>query len=271
MKKTLFDFNSYREYLRSEFPTRGEKRGGRVKLAEFIGVQKAFLSAVLNGKLGLNLEQALRVSQYLGHRKEEREYFLLLVQEDRAGSNDLKTYFRDQINKFILLRTEIQERIAVREALAEKDQMIYYSSWYYTAIHMCLMISHLQTPDAISKYLGLSRDLVIEILEFFSSSGLAKRVGSTYQAGPARLHIPADSPFVQKHHANWRLQALHSIERRKKDDLHYSLVMSISADGMRKIREILTQSIESSEVILQESKDEGVYALTIDLFDINSN
>ena len=271
MEKTLFEFDDYRGYLQSVLPTQGEKRGSRARLAMALGVQKAFVSAMLHGKMGLSLEQALRVSQFLQHRKEEQDFLLLLVQWDRAGSVDLKRHFRDQIEQVRTLRTQIRERIAVRDALGEKDQITYYSSWHYTAVHMCLMVPTLQTSEAIARYLGLPQNLVVEILEFFLGNGLARQEGNRYVAGPARLHIPADSPFVRKHHANWRVQSLQAVDRRRKESLHYSLVMSISREGMSEIREILARSIEASEVVLKKSKDEGVYALTMDLYELRTS
>jgi uncharacterized protein (TIGR02147 family) len=269
MENSLFEFDHYKEYLSRALPVRGEERGSRMRLADAIGVQKAYISAVLHGKMSLSLEQAYRTSQFLGHRDAERDFFLLLVQKDRAGSEDLRKHFESKIREVREARKNINERIDVRKELGEKDQILYYSSWHYTAVHMCLMVPKLQTVDAMARYLGLTQKMVLEILDFFLSAGLAKQEGQRYVAGPARLHIPANSPFIRKHHSNWRLQSIMSVDRNKKEELHYSLIMSISKEAMEQIREILTRSIEESEKVLRDAKDEGVYALTLDLFELN--
>ncbi|MGK5085548.1 TIGR02147 family protein [Bdellovibrionota bacterium FG-1] len=270
MQRTLFDFKDYRSYLKYVLPTGGHLRGSRIRLAEALGVQKGFISAVLHDKGEFSLEQAFRISRFLAHSEEEREFFLLLVQMARAGSKDLEGHFLNKINAMLVGRREIRERISTQATLSEADQLVYYSSWHYTAIHMCLMISGLRTPDGIARYLGLPTRAVSKILAFFVKTGLAEQRGTAYIAGPTRIHIASDSHFVSKHHTNWRMQAIQSMDRTQSEDLHYSLVMSISKGAAEKIREILLNSIQTTEPVIREAKDEGVYAMTIDLFSLNA-
>ena len=266
MKKNLFDFSHYRDYLIEALPTHGEERGSRTKLATQLGVQKGFISSILHGGAELSLEQGMRVSHFLSHTEDERDYFLLLVQMARAGSNDLETHFSKKIQEMITKRKQIRERIQVKDALSEGDQLHYYSNWHYTAIHMCLRIKKRQTIHAISRYLGLPSQRVFEVLDFFVKTGIASHLGDIFEVGPTRLHISADSPHVARHHTNWRMQAIQSLDRRAPEDLHYSLVMSISKDAALKIREALLRSIQSLEPVIRDAHDEEVVALTIDLF-----
>lgn len=268
MSKNVFDFKWYRDYLESAFPTKGEGRGSRVKLAQYLGVQKGFISAILHGKAELSLEQAFKVSKLLSHTQEEKDYFLLLVQMARAGSHELQEHFKGKLREIDAKRREVRERISVKDSLSERDQLLYYSNWHYTAVHMCLMVPELRTRGAIARYLGLPSELVAGVLEFFVKNGLAVQKGEFYSAGPARLHISADSPFVSRHHTNWRMQAIQALDRSRKESLHYSLVMSISPKAMGQIREILLQSLQKTESILREAKDETVCALTLDLFEL---
>lgn len=50
--------------------------------------------------------------------------------------------------------------------------------------------------------------------------------------------------FLAKHHANWRLQALHSLDRADPDDLHYSGPMALSEENAIKLRALLLNGIE---------------------------
>lgn len=270
MNHDLFEFKDYRAYLKAALPTSGKERGSRVRLADALGVQKGFVSSVLHGNAGLSLEQALKTSSFLSHSPEEREYFLLLVQFARAGSKDLSDYFETKLTEFQKRRNEIRERIQTKKSLSEPDQVRYYSSWHYTAVHMCLMIPQLRTPQAIAAYLHVPLPVVSRVLEFLVETGLAAQIGGKYSAGATRIHLPSESPLVARHHANWRMEAIRSTDRDAKGDLHYSSVMSISKDAAEQIRKILLNSIQAMEPIIRDAKDEGVYVLTTDLFELKS-
>jgi len=266
--KTVFDYLNYREYLKNALPVKGPDRGARAKLAGALNCQGAFISLVLGGSSHFSLEHAAKISRFLNHDTEERDYFLLLVHLARAGSKDLETYYREKIQGIQIRRREIKERVDTTTQLSEADQLTYYSSWHFTAIHMCLMVPHLQDKSAIAAALKLPQSRVSSVLNFLLKTGLAKLSGNRYVCGPTRIHLPADSPLVTKHHSNWRLQALQSMDSFHPSSLHYSSVMSLSQEAIEKIRTILLQAIETSEPIIKEAKEETVCVLAMDLFEI---
>lgn len=270
MKPDLFNFLDYQAYLSQALPTQGENRGARVKLAQALNVQKGFISAVLHGDSHFNLEQAIRVTRFLAHTEKENEYFLLLVQYARAGSEELKKHFKKKIEEILIKRREVRERISSKTDLSEADQTVYYSTWHHAAVHLCLMISKLQTPESMARYLGLQVEAVSRVLEFLVKTGLAKHTGHGFSAGPTRIHLPSNSPLVAKHHTNWRIQAIQALDRPKPRNLHYSLVMSISEDAAEKIRTILLEMIQKTEPVLKQAQDEAIYALSLDLFDLEA-
>lgn len=263
---SLFDAKDYRTYLKTALPTCGANRGQRTSLAHELRVQKGWISAVINGSAELSLEHAFRVSQFLSHSEDERGYFLLLVQHSRAGSKDLQDHFSKKILEIQSRRRELTERIRTKVKLSEMSQTTYYSSWHYTAVHMCLMIEKLRTPTSVADYLKLPIARVKAVLEFLFSNGLAELKDGHYYASPTRIHLASNSDFISKHHTNWRMKAIQSLDLVKKEDLHYSSVMSLSKETAEKIRALLLQSIQSTEPLIRDAKDEDVYVLTIDWF-----
>ena len=269
MSKGLYEFKDYRQYLKAALPVSGEGRGGRNRLAETLNCQKGFVSQVLGGTAHFSPEHAIKISNYLNHDPDEEEFFLLLVHLGRSGSHELTAFYQKKLKEILDKRKEVKERIRSSAKLSEADQMLYYSSWHYTAIHMCLMIPHLRTRKAIREYLGLSPEVVARVLTFFTSRGFAEQKGSEFLAGSTRIHLPSDSPLISKHHANWRMQAISSLDNQGMNDMHYSLVMSLSEDAAEKIRSILLNSVQEIEPVLKAAKDEKVYGLNIDLFHIS--
>ena len=108
-----------------------------------------------------------------------------------------------------------------------------------------------------------------EILEFLVSLGLAIQKGNHYEVGASRVHLGGDSPMISKHHINWRLQAIQSLERENREvDLHYSSVISISKEDTLKIKSLLVDSIEKTKAVIKESKEEELHSFCLDFFKI---
>ncbi len=92
MERDLFDYMNYKEYLLSWIASRPKKgRGTRASLAQFIRSPISHISQVLKGTSDFTPEQAEEVNEFLGHTTEQAEYFLLLVQLERAGTKKLKS------------------------------------------------------------------------------------------------------------------------------------------------------------------------------------
>jgi len=270
MQKSLYDCRDYRDYLKGALPISGEGRGSRNRLAEALNCNKGFISQVLGGSAHFSLEHAARISRFLNHDPEEREFFLLLVHLGRSGSKDLGEFYQTRMREILEKRKQIKERIRVRADLSEADQIRYYSSWHYTAIHMCLMVPELRTRKAMIGFLGISKDVVYPVLDFFVERGIAETRGNEFWSGPTRIHLPANSPLISKHHTNWRMRAITSLDQVRETDLHYSSVMSLSEESAAAIRAALLNAIQSVEPVIKSAKDETVYTLNMDLFSLKN-
>ncbi len=266
----IYKFNHYRLFLVEMLSRTGPTRGRRAQLARHLGCQPAYISQVLKGIANLSLEQAHKVSKFLELDRQETGFFLLLLQHERAGSMDLKRWFYEEIEMVRKARTEIRERLRLTSELTGEERMVYYSSWHYAAIHVITSIPHYQTPDAIGRRLGLPRHFVLQCLQFLTQANLVIESDGRYEIGPRRIHLGRDSPLIARHHSNWRLQSLLAMDRPKPESLHYSSVVSLAKTDVDKIKDLLLDTLSRSESILASSKEEEVYCLCLDLFELNS-
>ena len=265
-KKSCFSYSDYRKYIQDCLPIEGEKRGGRSKLAQALGVQTAFVSRVLHEDAHFSLEQAVDVNSFLGHTEAESEYFMLLLQWSRAGSVKLKDFFQKQIDAIQEERQIIVERLQVKNELSIADQMSYYSTWYYSAIHMMLMVKRWQNPQSISNYLGLPLSLVVSVLEFLVRIGLAIEKDGAYSIGTNRIHLGKNSPILLRHHCNWRMRAMQSMDRFSQEDLFFSGPLCLSEKDAKRLREMLLKFLENMEKLIAPSPEEAVFCMGIDYF-----
>lgn len=267
--KTIFDYQNYKQYIIDRIensPAKG--RGVKLKMAEFLNCQTAFVSQVLNNDPNFSLEQGTKLNKFFEHTKEESRFFILQLQFERAGSYDLKEFFKSEMNEVLEKRSDLKNRIHIKNSLKPIDQQVYYSSWLYACVHMMVAVPEFQTPQAISKQLNIPREKIIEVMQFLEETGLISKKGNHFEIGVTKIHLTKDSPQIQRHHTNWRMQAIRAIDINDPTDLHYSTVVSMSKDDAPKIKEILIKAIENCREVIRNSKEEGVQSICIDFFGV---
>lgn len=267
MKNTVYDFKNYKDYLShaiTRMPSKG--RGFKSRIAAAARCQSAYVSQVLKGQAHFSLEQGHAINRLLGHTSEEAHYFLLLLQYARAGTADLRSYFQEQIRQTIERRLTLKHRLGVKQVLSLEDQAQYYSAWYYAAIHVLLTIPHCQSKEAVAKSLAMPLAQVSKVIQFLESIGLIEAKGAIYQPGPSRIHLANDSPLISKHHTNWRMKCIASLEHERPEDLHYSSVISLSIEDISQIKSMLVEAIEKIKSVVKESKEEELFSFDLDFF-----
>lgn len=267
--KSVFDFSSYKDYLTARLGRKRERKGLRSSLAKTLGCQPTYISLVMNGTADLNLEQGHKVGEFLGHSTEEQHYFMLLIQIARAGTRELREYFENQIQDIRQRRLVLTERLGKRNSLSKEHQATYYSSWIFAAVHIALTIPELRERDRLSRFLGLPLKKVSAALASLEEAGLVRLLnGNQYVPTETQVRLGNDSSQIIKHHANWRVRAMESLDREELAELHYSSVFSISRADMEKVKNLLLETIKKNADTVGPSKEEELCALCIDFFSL---
>lgn len=268
MKDEIFDYQDYRRYLLDWIESRPKGgRGLRAALANAIRSPISHVSQVLAGKSDFTFEQSEEANDFLGHTIEQGDYFLLLVQKSRAGTPKLKKRIETHLKGVREKRLVLKDRLDVKTSLSREDQAIFYSSWLYAAAHILLTIEKYQWKDSIAQYFRISPKMAAEIIEFLVRLGLADQKHGRITVGTTRIHLGHDSPMIAKHHINWRLQAIQSLEREDaSESLHYSSVVSISQKDVSRIKSLLVKAIENAKNIIRDSKTEELHSFCLDFF-----
>ena len=74
--------------------------------------------------------------------------------------------------------------------------------------------------------------------------------------------------YILKHHTNWRVKALESLENETLEDLHYSGVVSLSESDVIRIKNLLLDQLKENLKIIASSKEERLFVLNIDFFNL---
>ena len=268
MNKTVFDFKEYRSFFRLKTEEQIGAWGTKSKLAKAIGCQLPFVSQFLSGKAELSAEQIFRAAEFYSLSEDEKEFLILLHQHNRAGTAEVKKYYLGKIEKIKHERMTISTRLGQEHALNEKERSLYYSSWIYAAMHMAVAIPGLNNRDELRKVFKVGVKQFNEAFKFLSETGLIAEKNGKFFVGQTRVRLGNESAWIVKHHMNWRLRAIESLERESIHDLHYSGVLTLSEDDAKKIKDILLEDLKSKLEIADKSKEEKVYVLNFDFFNL---
>lgn len=264
----IFETHHYRDYLISKVGGKDRRTGVKSRLAETLRCQASFLSQVLNGKAELTPEQAVEANRFFGHSPEEANFFILLVLQARAGSKDLRAHYAHQLREIQSRRLLLSKRLEKNNVLTDGQRSIYYSSWHYAAIHVAVTIPELRSKDALTKYFRLPVMKVNQVVDFLVSIGLLLNAGGELTTGTSEIFIGTDSSLILKHHANWRVQAIDSLDREGPEDLHYSGAFSLSRHDLIQVKKILMKTIQDTLAVIKPSKEEELCSFSVDLFSL---
>lgn len=264
--KSLFDYFDYRVYLQDYFASKGQRSGEKSAFCKSAQIQTSFLSQVLSGQVDLSLEHAYRANQHFKHDRWASEYFLNAVQMARAGSAELRDYFKSKLEDLRDEQNKIANRVDTNIEFTDQQRAQYFSSWHYAAIHMMGTLKPARTLVGIAEELKLPLAAVQEVVDFLRIHGFLKLTGDRLVIGPSRIHLGSDSTYIKNHHTNWRLKAIQDLDKKDASSLHYSVTYSIARKDAELIKSKIVNLIQENIKIVEPSSEEVLMCSLMDFF-----
>lgn len=271
---SIYSFSNYKDFLRNWMETRPQKGHGELRrMALHLKIHPTRMSQIFSGSQHLSMEQACALGAYLALGPSEVEFFLLLLQRERAGTQDLRHVLDRQLEKARnRVKKDPGKSVGLETVpLEEAEKAIFYSSWLYSAVQLLTHIPESRTPEAIADRLATPLPRIKEIIEFLIRGGLCVE-GADGLLSPGRrsTYVPYSSLLYGRHHQNWRIKALEHAERFRPNELTYTAALSLPREALAEGRAKLLEAIRE---INASATDEGrnsetVAALTIDWFEV---
>ncbi|MBI2711604.1 MAG: DUF4423 domain-containing protein [Bdellovibrio sp.] len=254
--------------MRSVFSGTPETPYRRRDLAKHLNCQLSFISQVFSGKSQISLEHAILIADLVQLDEDERRYFMTLVLLAKSGSKHLTDFYHQEALNLKNRAEIIKHSIKVKEELTLEDQAIYYSNWWYSAIHILSAFPEINSVSDFEIRLKLPRKVISEALTFLIERNLVTRTENVLGIGKTRIHLGSKSQLISRHHKNWREKSLDIISSKLNENLHYSAILGISKKGAEQLKETILSLIHSSEKIISETPEEVAQVLLIDFFRI---
>lgn len=269
MKKNAFEFTSYKAFFKAKTEGFESSWGVKKRLAQHMDCQAAYLSQVLKGQAEFSVEQLFKACSFFDLSQDEIDFIFLLHQKDRAGTREVKDYFQKKISEAITKRMSLTQRLGAENILTEQDRATYYSSWIYMAVHFLVGIKEYSEREKIKKILKLNSNKLNAVISFLVKNGLVKETSEGLLAvGVNSIRLGNESPWIVKHHTNWRMKAIENLENEVLSDLHYSGVYTMSEKDAIAIKNILLDTIKKNVEIVKESKEEKMFVMNMDFFNL---
>lgn len=266
-EKNVFEFNSYKKFMSHKLLGLNQ-RGQLTSAAKALGCQRSYLSRVISDKLQITADHAFNLARFWHLTPDERSYFQTLVELERSSDSHHQAFLKKQLLDLKKRHESIQERTNRTDLKIQFNNLNYFSSWIYSAIHFLTCIPEFQTASAISVRLNLPEAVVLNYLSQLEEHQCVQKNGSTWTYKSGEFHIPKDSPLVVLHHQNWRLKAVLDTQNFDSNSVHYTGVHTLSKTDLNRLKEMLLNFISEASALTSPSKPEEAIALTLDLFSL---
>ena len=264
---TLFAITDYRTFIREKINENQKIRGYQARLSKAAGVHGSYISRVLNSHVHLTSDQAANLAEFWRLDAEETDYFLDLVLLERSTSSALKARIGQRLSAIRRSRENLAKRFSGAHALNSENRGVYYSAWYFSAIHMLLTIPEFRTAQKISARLLLHPELVQQVLETLGKMGLAESSNSQWRTLQTDVHIAEQKMWARIHHSHWRQKSALKIQEVDPAAVHYSGVHTMSKADALKLKHEVLRFLEQSRKMIAPSPEERLVFLCCDFYE----
>ena len=203
---SVFDYSDYRGFINAKIKENAGKRGYQGTLAKYAGCQSSFLSQVLSSNVQLTLDHGAGLSEFWGFNSHEAEYFLDLIAYDRASTKSLRKVLSERMEKAKTLDdASLKEKMA--QVTNSEELELYFSAWYWAAIHLMTSFTEFQTTEKIAKRLNLDVAMVEECLGKLAQMEFVQKVGASWKITKKTFPVAKNLPLQLMQQKSWFIKA----------------------------------------------------------------
>jgi len=266
----IFLAPGYREFISDIIRIENEKSWGAVKrLAEVLKCHSTYISQIVKGKSHLSTEQAIAFCSYLDFSRGATDHFLDLLNRDKSGTAESRTYFQDRIERRLAEHSNLKQRLSVTEGLTLDQEARYYNGWLPQVVHICSQLPGAQTLEAIAAILKIERLKIAEVLSELEAIGIIEITDGVIRCLRTSVYIGKDSPFCSQFHMSWRLRTLNEMATTTKlKGVHYSSVLTMSTATAEAVQELIVQHLSATRELVLPSPSDHIYSYCLDFYPI---
>jgi uncharacterized protein (TIGR02147 family) len=259
---------NYREFIHEKIRQNNNVRGYRTQLAKAASCHSSYFSHMLKGEAELTPDQAAALCDFWQLNRRDSEYFITLVNLERASSVSLQSKLHERLRELRQICNEVPALEVIAIKMTHEQALRYFSNWYMSAVHRALAIPQFTNAAAISTRLCLPLDLVEKSLEDLVAMNLVYRSGKEWKSTHEGMNLNLNQDLMGIYHTAIRNRAAFSYDRASLSNVHFSAVAAISRKDGRKVQEGIRRMISKYTALCHHSEAEELMGLSVDFFTI---
>lgn len=266
----VFDHANYLVVLQEVLAENAGIRGYKSSMARAMGCQASYLSQVLVGKVNITPEQALALADFWNFEELETEFFLTLVNYERAGTERLRRRLRKAIEelreKSYLFRSQHRGNVKPLVKVNPEDAIFYWSNWECTAIFEYLKLPEARKLSQIAQRFHLPLEFVGRLLERMKRMGLVEVENDLWKAA-GEIEISVDEiGLIQSFHRAMRDRANYRLITPETMLMTFTLIGGISKSDLHVVSNLLREMTVKAASLQKESQAEELVSLCVDFY-----
>ncbi len=269
----FFKYDSYRVLLKDVIEDKKKSFAYITfqKVAEECGIQKTYLSRVMNDQAELNQDQLYSISHYLKLTIAETQFLSLLLEENRSANILRREWLRKEIKNIRDSQLESSQNLANHVVVPTEKYDDYFKKPIIQILHMSLLIERYRSNiSLLQQDFGFSKTQIHEALDFLIQNKVIELINGKYKVLIDFIHLPEKKDISPTNHLLFRLEAIRKMrESREEQNLNLSLCFTadekVAVEIKRKIIELLKQVHQ----VIPPAGNENVYQLNIDFIKWN--
>jgi uncharacterized protein (TIGR02147 family) len=269
---SVFAYDDYKKIIRDRTQELKKRHGQRYtleKVAHACGVQKTYLSKVLNSDTNLSADQLFAACQFLLLTADEIDFSLLLRERTASVHQQRKELISGRIQdvRATQLNTErhLQSNAFQPSAIATWE---YYSDANLQLVHLFLSIPRFtEDTSQIEQSLGLSAEELSRCLDKLRSLNLVSLENGKWSAPPVNIHLSENSPAFRQHRVQQRLKTIERMNNRcDGNPCHFSALFTADQSTFISFRRHWLDFLKKIQKEAVAAPSEDVYQMNFDLF-----
>lgn len=270
----IYDSISYREILKILVEQQKKLHAYITfqKIAEECGIQKTYLSKVINETADLNQDQLYTVCDFLKLEDKEKEYMSLLLEYERSQNKKRKQILLDQIKKIQQAQQKTEATIFKNADLINDQFDEYYSNPMHLVVHYALLIDrYKQNFELLKKDLKISTSFFEKTIVLLKKLNIIDIIDNECLVKIDFLHTPKKASSLDPYHYLSRINAAQRILDAENAKA-YNLSLCITTDETTRkwIQNQFLEFVKQMQEQVVATANENVYQLNFDLFQWNN-
>lgn len=269
----VFRFLDYRDILKNLVASRKkeDKKFSFSSLAEILGVQKTYLSKVMNNNGSLNSDQIYSLVEFFSLSKGEHDYILLLLECERTGLAKRRQKLEKRIAAIQAEQRNTKKILKAKFSAGESQDPFaeYYLDPFMTVVHICLTLPEYNgSAERIAQKFNFSDSYSKKIFSSLERLGIIEKTKSNhYKVLDDHLQLSSDSPLCTPYHILFRaLSANYLVKVPSDERFAFSVTFSADDKAKKQIHEAFLKFLREIEPVIKSAPAKEVLQINFDLF-----